>query len=1108
MPKLSSTLSEAELEPYKPIIKELLSVYRLRYASCIKVLWKFDLRIGTEALKYRVRKWGYQKNFTQEDYKRHARKQQRGLATPLSDRQSKDLAKKARGVKRHRFDLPSVNNSSNNWAMQSPHPVREIPDDDPSSQGLEGYDLQHPTVLPQLNPIESRFDWDDCLIPSEQVCTELTSMLQNQTAILPSSFLCADEDDSGYPSAVLKERTIDLRPIIEHIVGKRARLNPKLDLTKVSRPRIPSYNAGNLQNWNLKFLQAFINYVVFMSNNNFLENQPVSHLFWNLGNLSELRELVVWIISKYPTVTRAFENLLFRRTIHTNEESRALDLLNFTSNRSEDLIIHHVLKNGNLWCLKALIRQNIIFKDRDMRRWNPEIPNDAIRQYLDTIILSPKIFTFQTILKICEILGNSIDEPSSDLLAKYSLLNKYSDSNYRDRDLGTKLFLLASYMIDNYTITSRGFNKGSTHDYEKLAQYILEHCVNDYTKALINTIWPISYLEKFSEVRKRTDPTLNTRRPLLSKFCSHKGIILLKSKVDINSIWKDRKGRDHHVLTLALKHNLPPHVIGFLLDEGADVHVVTSGWHLNTSCSEIEVAGTPLNHAISSRNMANLQLVLSRLPEITDSLVCVLLACQSKYPRRRDLYEISDGDYSGYDSSGRSGDWGSLVFGVMGIDYIGSGPNHAAIGTANHLRQDRSALMRVLGIFLPEKGPIFEAVARRNDTYEIIANERQDILEHLVAARTEPVPVDIIFKALKAKKARLFRLMLPAWGLDGGQSLRRLVVLQVLEKLEHDPTADDLFCIHRYHKYKSMAAHRPVMMYELWDEILENKIDLSLQLRQRMTAPIFWSTVWDDGPYWRRARALLREILRVPLSLHLGLSDVLKEALKYSQRGLLDTLSHRFGKQHARCFDRAVAVAVDLGWDLNQKNEYGLTVLHFATAVSGKTVQNLITRYARHVNTTNLSLEGKVKLLILASYYGHRDLVRILLEETKGNQNLVNKAGTLGNFNPLKPSDLQHPIQGWTTALHVATFQRRKDIICLLLANGADIDMTVPRSGKGNEGTMGTALDIAAAQGSADIVDVLLRHRPEAWRLAARLASEKRHHEICKTIENYGRNFT
>ncbi|RVD89410.1 uncharacterized protein DFL_000420 [Arthrobotrys flagrans] len=336
--------------------------------------------------------------------------------------------------------------------------------------------------------------WGDTLLLSELICTELTQSLRSQAVVAQSSFFTVGEFDSDLLD-ILTEGTPDIRLVVDHIVSQLF-LKPKLDLAEFPRrpPSLPSYDAKDLNNWNIRFLQAIINRAVFMSNNSILHHIPVKELIRRLGTILELRAFVVWIMREQPKAVRGFIDALFKRTIHASDTSRALDLVDFVPLKSEELIVSQVLKSGNVLSLRRLLGQNIILKDREVfQQIGSVYLEEEIGNHLDTIITLPKVLNFQTIPKICEILWSYRNRPPTD--SEYILLKKYSDWNekYKGRDLGTKLFLAASFMIDN-KLNSGGIRPGFTAIYEELAKYILEHCVGDYKKALVNAIEPISML--------------------------------------------------------------------------------------------------------------------------------------------------------------------------------------------------------------------------------------------------------------------------------------------------------------------------------------------------------------------------------------------------------------------------------------------------------------------------------------------------------------------------------------------------------------------------------------------------------------------------------------
>ncbi|RVD89411.1 uncharacterized protein DFL_000421 [Arthrobotrys flagrans] len=130
--------------------------------------------------------------------------------------------------------------------------------------------------------------------------------------------------------------------------------------------------------------------------------------------------------------------------------------------------------------------------------------------------------------------------------------------------------------------------------------------------------------------------------------------------------------------------------------------------------------------------------------------------------------------------------------------------------------------------------------------------------------------------------------MLPPCGLDGNKASRRLALRQVLGRLEQDPKAGDLLCTHVNHKMKGMAAHKPRMMSELWDEVLGCQVQVRADFRQRMTAPIFWSAIWDDPPDQQRSKDLLLKIVQAAMGPGINFEEALREAWRYTKGQFLD----------------------------------------------------------------------------------------------------------------------------------------------------------------------------------------------------------------------------
>ncbi|KAF3129353.1 hypothetical protein TWF703_008976 [Orbilia oligospora] len=1050
MPRSADSLNKEDLailEACKPRVQELLFIYRLNHASCCKVLRKFRLTIKAEDFGRRVRKWGYHKNNNRSDYEYHARKQPVFLSS-LSNRQREDLARKNRGVKRYRLDLPSAI-SPPVRAHATEFPI--VDDHSPSPElVLAPYWNRRQFAEPEWQISRAPVLIGDVSLPSEAICTALILQLQNGT------------------------------------VGQKAHPDPQLDLVKSSGPAsIPAFDTRTFRAWDIRFLQSIINYTVYIANNNIATprkgygadktERTFKLALWHIGNQEEFRTLVTWVIKQYPTVTRKFADMLLKNTIRIRDKSRAVDI---TALGSEEDVANQALRYGKSWCVDYLMEKNIIFKDQNPLGWNKVIPNDELYEHLDTIITGPKTLTEETVKKVCKILQNSVHGSLENSAGKYSILHKYSDSNqeYEHRDLGTKLFLLASHLIGK----ERNSETESSRMYRQFAKYMIKHCIRDHKKAFINAIRPISYTSRISEAGSKSDPLFNTKPPILDKIHPYQGVELLMSEmgIDIDTQWPDNRDRKYHVLTLALQHRLPPHVVSFLLKAGASVDIVvgsTSITSFKIAEAQVHVPMTPLHQALFSKNLANLDLILSQKPRVDDPIVCLLLAGGFRPLRRGELINPQN---------------------VCGSSRIGTG----SPGSERVDRPGKRNLMTILQSFLREQAQVLSEIAQDNEVYAFIADGRQDILEELLRARTGSLPSSVIFKALKDKKPGIFKLMLPARDPNGSCSSRKSVLVEVLKELERDPQFDDIICIHNNHKYKGMTAHRPILIYHIWDEILEHQIEPSKWLWQRMITPIWWSAIWDNEPYQQRSAGLLLTIMRKFVNQDITFDVALRQASDYTKPQFLSAMSQRFDPQHANCFDQALKTAVSLDWDLTERMGNGFNTLHFAVAISRKTALSVI----RPEILAKLTLDEKSRLFVLATYYGHRDIIEMLINEAKGRNRdwRQNMTSTLEGFNPLKPPDIEHPIQGITTPLHVAAFQRRKDIICLLLDKGADVDMVVPRHKKG--GLKGTALDIAAAQGSADIVDIILKYNPKAWIVAADIALERHHPEIHNTIRSYG----
>ncbi|KAK6347446.1 hypothetical protein TWF718_005287 [Orbilia javanica] len=937
MPRLATTLTEEEMEEYKPIIKELICVYRMKNEAYCKVLRKFQLTIDRRQLEYRLKKWGYRKNLTQADYKRILGGQERAVCAPISGRQRKDLSKSQRGAKRHGYDTSDFKDLTPLPGLTPFQPHLKI--------GAENrLALQR---LERRSASDPPRPWENSLIVSDSVSTELALFLQGLALNAQLPFLTAEQFEHDVFDHIA-DVSIELQPVVKRIASQLT-MGTEHDVGSVSTT--PPYIREN-------------------------------------------------ILDLFPLI------------------------------EDKGTTLRDVLRVGNVLSLGKILKGNVILDGRTTalqsggsRTGRIISPND-VEEYLDIIITSPRSFNLQTLPKVCEILWWQKDPTSTESI--YTPLLKYSESNdnYKGQDLGTKLFLYASLM-ENTTLKSRGGGITSQHisECKGMAEYLLEHCVGDYKKALINAVKPISYMRRTPDPqsveyfgKKFFKRTLSTKYPLIRGEICYKAVDVLKSKVDINSLWVGEDGTSYHVLTVALQYRLQPQIVKYLLEKGANVNALASDWDLKTSAGYIKVAGTPLHCALAAGNLDNINLILAEKPTITDPAVCMLLACG---------YEPSKQKFN------------------PTRDYISPGQQGESKKCPEVLRE-----------FLKQNAAAFSEVAQRDESYEIVANGRIDMLELLLPEKVGVIPVNTIFDAVKAKKLGTLGKMLPPRSPDGDNRGNR--------------------------------AHKPRIMYDIWGEVLDCQIQPSVDFRQRVTAPIFWSALWDDAPDQEISKSLLLRIAQTSLGPEVTYEDALREAWRYTEGQFFEAMTQRFAPNHRLCFARALRGAVGLGWDLMRRTSDGLTILHYATAISKQIVAEFI--------------ETSMARVVMLS--------------------------TLEDFNPLPGPDIRKPIQGTTAALHVAAFQRRINIISLLLENGADINLVVPKGkgsrgkktdgkktdgkktdgkktdGKKTDGTMWTALDVAATEGSADIVDVLLRAQPEAWRLAALGAKTQ---NIREAIEIYGR---
>ncbi|KAF3918286.1 hypothetical protein ABW21_db0203527 [Orbilia brochopaga] len=629
---------------------------------------------------------------------------------------------------------------------------------------------------------------------------------------------------------------------------------------------------------------------------------------------------------------------------------------------------------------------------------------------------------------------------------------------------------------------------------------------------------PISYmyrilradqLKQHKRRSDRTDDSLNTKGPTLGTFCSYKGIEYLLEianqkgqEIDINTLWIDNKGRPYHVLTLALREKRWAIVIKYLLELRADVNIPCGLFYLPRTRraqpgsvvdvalhpKQMPVLATPLHEAIRARAPANLELIISKQPEVTDPALCLYLVyrCTPK---------------------------GSFT-------------------------SPESKVVDNLQKFLRKRYHEFnyETIARWDTLNTVIATGDDEMIERLLHESNSyhlidsGVVVESLVTAVKSKQVKTFRWHLSASfpGFDPGP--RKAVIIQLLRMLERDPSADDLFCTYTGHRCKGMAAHRPLMIYELWEQVLSCGIQPSAEFYQKMITPIFWSATWGDGPESDRSAGLLRRVVQFITGRDFTLEEAVQEASKHAQTQLLDALCQPF-RDHKECFDRAVDAAIKYKWDMNQIKDIGggLTILHYAVAISPKAAKKLSIEEIGLLRP--MLIKRRTKLLLLAARYGYPDFLKTVIKGQ--DQKFVNSEGSLEDFPLLNSADIPKLIKGKTTALHIAACCGHEEIVNILLASGADVNMRVVqqykikkselRTTKGKErATEGdsiyieytnTALTIAAAQGRLGVVESLLQKEPDAWRIAEMIAREKfkrnpeketHHREIARKIGEFG----
>ncbi|KAK6519110.1 hypothetical protein TWF281_003799 [Arthrobotrys megalospora] len=1073
MGRSSTSLSDEEWGRYKPLIEELLLVQGLTNKACCAYLKKYhNVNVDTRQLQYRVKeKWGHNRNLKASAGVQAFRT---GLFEQPPEKwtqhEQKVREKMRRAAKRERVDLPSAARLPTGHA----NAIAEAAalDIGPERQAIQP-EIQKPYSARSAESPTARLGWPE-KISTQEICRDLTLQLRQGTAIPPAHH--RNMEDFTMDGLILDDRRdSDLNYISEMIKQQDTCKSFQLVLRKVPyRPVSHGYHnhQGFNEGWNLEFVRAFIDNAIYLSNNNLLNTRRVKYLLWHLQKLPEFRSLLDWVLEKYPAATKGLLDLVLRHTIHAKEEPATLSLptlISLTSSTpvtrgDNDIyqphfqvtgtiideereknpgrnIVNDVLRNGKPWCLETLYEGNLLSESE-------------LEAALKVIITSPRILTTEAILKIHWLLQKGMH---------ISALDKYSDANpeYQGWDLGTKLFLLTSCMRCN--------NKPAVDGpdlifYDTLARHLLDKSITDYPKALINAIIPISYLRKKKKVRDLTtgakyttgDSSVNTRGPVLGQLCSYKGInYLLEKSVDINTRWANGKGKPYHVLTIALKHKRQDNVIRYLLDKGADFNTSCGNFLIiSPSGASTTIPSTPLYEAIRSNVPANIYLILSKQPDISDPVLCLYLACRSR-PLQ-----------------------------------------------ASHIQRWKKGVIQPLREMFQRRRQELspDVILHWDELNKCIVDGREGVLEQVILARGGETPIEVVVDALKGKSPNIFKMMLPPPSPGGSLATRKATLTQVLEKLRQDPKLDYLLCTHKKHKFQTMSAHRPMMLYALWEEIVDCEVLPPDDLGEKMIAPIFWSAIWEDLPERYKYQECLAKIVSFITAREMDLQEALREASTYLSTHLIDALCQPFEDQHRVCFESGVETALRLRLDLSSKTEEGLNVLHYAVAISAKAAAWLV----KDGLLERMSRKSRSKLLVLSAHYGREDIVQALLENEDAE--FVNITSTIEDFKLLTSAAVPRTIKGITTALHIATFHGRKDMIKLLLSKGADINMSVPRKSKGKAvcpeyKAMGTALVIAAGEGLSDIVDLLLQYKPAGLRLAARIASERGHVEIARTLE-------
>jgi len=170
---------------------------------------------------------------------------------------------------------------------------------------------------------------------------------------------------------------------------------------------------------------------------------------------------------------------------------------------------------------------------------------------------------------------------------------------------------------------------------------------------------------------------------------------------------------------------------------------------------------------------------------------------------------------------------------------------------------------------------------------------------------------------------------------------------------------------------------------------------------------------------------------------------------------------------------------VDANMPITSKNE---TALYLAAKKGNKdTVLELLLKQA---NANQANADGITPLMI-ASQKGHIDIVNMLIKLT-GPKAVDSNAKAAGYRN--------------VSALYLAVLNNQLDVVRVLLANKADVNITADNGY--------TPLMVAAHTGNVEIVKLLLENDADKALKNAKgctahdLAAKKNHHHICKLLES------